>query len=259
MVVAVVVVLAVLLVGVRIFGIQVFTVLSGSMEPEFMTGSLIYVKSVSNTEKLNVRDIITFRVTGNTVATHRIVEVIPSEVEGGLISYRTQGDANDTVDGNLVSPTDIIGVPVFSIPKLGYLANYIQNPPGTYIAIAVCAGVILVVFMLDFIVDELFGEDNKKDDNEKGKKGRVDPLGKRAAPKAETPAELPRPNVKITETKTVGGVRRIKATTSVQAEQREKKIARRIPARNITADQANKAVEKNINNLPEKAGKEKDR
>ena len=39
-----VVVLAVLLAGVRVLGLQVFTVLSGSMEPAYPTGSLIYVK-----------------------------------------------------------------------------------------------------------------------------------------------------------------------------------------------------------------------
>ena len=44
--VALVVLLALLLVGARIFGLQVFTVLSGSMEPTYHTGSLIYVKKV---------------------------------------------------------------------------------------------------------------------------------------------------------------------------------------------------------------------
>ena len=43
--VAPVVILA-LLMGARIVGLQVFTVLSGSMEPTYHTGSLIYVKKV---------------------------------------------------------------------------------------------------------------------------------------------------------------------------------------------------------------------
>ena len=45
-IVAVVVLLAVAFVGVRVVGLQPFTVLSGSMEPTYHTGSLIYVKSV---------------------------------------------------------------------------------------------------------------------------------------------------------------------------------------------------------------------
>lgn len=44
--VGLVVLLAVLLVGARLVGLQVFTVLSGSMEPTYHTGSLIYVKKV---------------------------------------------------------------------------------------------------------------------------------------------------------------------------------------------------------------------
>lgn len=44
--VAVVVILALLLVGARVVGLQVFTVLSGSMEPTYHVGSLIYVKKV---------------------------------------------------------------------------------------------------------------------------------------------------------------------------------------------------------------------
>ena len=40
------VLLAVLLVGVRLVGLRPYTVLSGSMEPTYHTGSLIYVKKV---------------------------------------------------------------------------------------------------------------------------------------------------------------------------------------------------------------------
>lgn len=42
--VAAVVVLAMALVGVRLFGLDVYFVLSGSMEPVYQTGSVIYVK-----------------------------------------------------------------------------------------------------------------------------------------------------------------------------------------------------------------------
>lgn len=35
--------LAVLLVGLKIFGFQIYTVLSGSMEPEYKTGGLVYI------------------------------------------------------------------------------------------------------------------------------------------------------------------------------------------------------------------------
>ena len=38
-----VVAFAMMMVGVKLFGIQIYTVLSGSMEPEYKVGTLIYV------------------------------------------------------------------------------------------------------------------------------------------------------------------------------------------------------------------------
>ena len=48
---------AFLLVGMRLFGYTPYTVLSGSMEPTFHVGSLVYVKEVATTE-LKVGDLI---------------------------------------------------------------------------------------------------------------------------------------------------------------------------------------------------------
>ena len=156
--VAIVVVLAVMLVGVRLTGIQVFTVLSGSMEPTYHTGSLLYVKSVDYTE-IEAGQVITFMLDEDTIATHRVVEVVPDEEDESVIRYRTKGDANDAEDGSLVHYKNVIGTPIFSIPYMGYVANYIQNPPGTYIAISAGAILLLLVFLPD-----LFDEDkeNKK-------------------------------------------------------------------------------------------------
>ncbi len=155
--VAIVVIMAILLVGVRVIGLNVYTVLSGSMEPTYHTGSLIYVKKVDYT-KLEAQDVITFMLDEDTIATHRIVEVVPDETDPSVIRYRTKGDANDAVDGSLVHYKNVIGSPVFSIPKLGYLANYIQKPPGMYVAIS--AGAILM--MLVFIPDLFAKEEEKK-------------------------------------------------------------------------------------------------
>lgn len=152
-IVAVVVILAILMVGARVVGLRVFTVLSGSMEPTYHVGALIYVKSVDYTE-LEAGDVITFMLDENTVATHRITEVVPDEDDPDVLRFRTKGDANDSEDASLVHYKNVIGTPVFTIPCLGYVANYIQNPPGTYIAIAVGAILLLLVFLPDLFSDE---------------------------------------------------------------------------------------------------------
>lgn len=156
--VALVVILALLLVGVRLVGMQVFTVLSGSMEPTYHVGSLIYVKNVDYRE-LKSGDTITFMLDESTVATHRIVEVVPDEDDPTVLRYRTKGDANAAVDGGLVHYKNVIGMPVFTIPYLGYVANFIQNPPGSYIAISAGAVLLLLVFLPDLFSD---GQDSKK-------------------------------------------------------------------------------------------------
>lgn len=161
--VALVVVFAVLLVGAKIVGLQVFTVLSGSMEPNYHVGSLIYVKDV-DPFGLESGHVITFLLDEDTVATHRIVEVIPDENDASVVRFRTKGDANEAEDGGLVHYKNVIGSPVFTIPLLGYVANYIQNPPGTYIAIS--AGAILL--LLVFLPDLLDGEDKAKQKKKRG-------------------------------------------------------------------------------------------
>ena len=120
--VGLVVVLALLLVGARLFGMQVFTVLSGSMEPTYHVGSLIYVRDVDYRE-LKEGDVITFMMDEDTVATHRIMGVVPDENDPTVLRYRTKGDANDAEDGTLLHYKNVIGSPVFTLPKLGYVAN----------------------------------------------------------------------------------------------------------------------------------------
>ena len=144
------VMLAAALAGVRIFGIRPMTVLSGSMEPEYPVGSLIYVKPVDYRD-LQVGDVITFMLSEDTIATHRIVEIIPDEEEPGTVRYRTKGDANETEDGGLVHYKNVVGSPVYMIPKLGFFANYIQNPPGRYMAISGGAILILLLFLPELL------------------------------------------------------------------------------------------------------------
>lgn len=158
-----VVILAILLVGVRVAGFDVYTVLSGSMEPTYHVGSVIYVKDVDPFE-LESGDVITFMLDEDTLATHRIVEVVPDDEDPTVVRFRTKGDANEAEDASLVHYKNVVGSPVFSIPKLGYFAEYVQNPPGTYIAIAAGACLLLLVFLPDLLFPE---EDEKSEKKEK--------------------------------------------------------------------------------------------
>ena len=159
--VALVVLLAIALVGVRLFGLQVYTVLSGSMEPTYHTGSLIYFKRV-DPFTITPGQPITFLLDEDTVATHRVTEVVPDDEDSTVIRFRTKGDANEAEDAGLVHYKNVIGVPVFTVPYLGYVADYIQHPPGTYVALSGGAVLLLLAILPDLLSGDKKGAQKKK-------------------------------------------------------------------------------------------------
>ena len=162
---------AVFLMGSRILGYQVYTVISGSMEPEYMVGDLLYVKPVLM-EEIHVGDDISFVLNEDlVVATHRVVRI---DIEKK--HFYTKGLANEIEDGDPVHYNNIIGVVQFNIPLLGYVSDFIQNPPGMYITIAAGAVLIILVFLPDFLpkkkeeVAPSAEEEAARDENEKLKR-----------------------------------------------------------------------------------------
>lgn len=163
--VAAVVILALLLVGVRLIGFTPYTVISGSMEPQYHVGSLIYVRDVEP-EDIEVGDAITFVLNEDlVVATHQVYAI-----DYDNSRFYTQGIANKDDEGNILHDAapvhfnNLIGKPYFTIPYLGYLSDYLSRPPGMYIGISI----ILVLLMLMFIPDLI----SKIDDNDKKEKSK---------------------------------------------------------------------------------------
>lgn len=151
--VVLVVILAILLVGVRIIGLTPFAVLSGSMEPAFKTGSLIYVKNITP-EDVKIGDPITFVLNQNlVVATHRVIEIDSENTR-----FYTKGDNNDVADAAPIHFNNLIGIPIFTIPYLGYASNFLSETKG--IIVTACALLILVILV--FIPDVIRGLDTKR-------------------------------------------------------------------------------------------------
>ncbi len=137
---------AVFLMGSRLVGFRCFNIISPSMEPAYGVGDLIYVKEV-DPATIKEGDVITFLMNEDlVVGTHRVVRV-----DAENRRFYTKGDANDVEDQEPVHFNNVIGVPAFSVPKLGYVSDFIQNPPGMYITIGVGLVLILLVFLPDMI------------------------------------------------------------------------------------------------------------
>lgn len=129
-------VLTMLLALLGLFGIHPLLVQSGSMEPEYPVGSVIYVKSVDKAGLSN-GDVVTFYLPDEeTLVTHRIVRV-DEEQE----AIYTKGDANELEDQAATPFSRIVGVPVICVPWLGYLAGYLASGMGK-------VGIILLVVLV---------------------------------------------------------------------------------------------------------------
>lgn len=160
--VIIVVIAAVLLVGVRVIGLQPYSVLTGSMEPELPVGSLVYVKACEPKD-VKVGDTITFVLNEDLdVATHKVDSI---DTENKV--FYTYGIANKDANGNYIMDggthfNNLIGKPVFSIPYLGYVSAWVITPPGSYIAI----GGLVLLFILAFIPDIVSKTSKKKEEEQ---------------------------------------------------------------------------------------------
>ena len=151
--VAVVVLIAMALVGVRLFGFKPFAVLSPSMTPKYGVGDLVYALP-TDPEEIEVGDVLTFVANAEgTIVTHRV-----AEVDRENRCFYTKGDANESRDGNPVVYENAVGVVKFSLPKMGYVSSYLTSESGRFAAIA---GVLTLILLM--ILPELFKPSGKKD------------------------------------------------------------------------------------------------
>ena len=95
--------------------LKTYKVLSGSMEPEYHVGSVVYVEK-SSIDDIEVGDVITFYINDNTVVTHRVIDK-----DNDTESFHTKGDANETEDGGSVAYDKVVGKVVLNVPYLGYI------------------------------------------------------------------------------------------------------------------------------------------
>ncbi len=84
----------------------------------------------------------------------------------GVVTYQTQGDANEYVDGGTVLSDEIYGKVFFHIPFLGRLLDFVKTPIGFSLLIIIPA--LLVIFdEIKKIRQELFKGIKDKAVNEK--------------------------------------------------------------------------------------------
>ncbi len=174
----IVLILAVLLVGVRVFGYRPMYVMSGSMEPAYPVGSLIFVKPVDPAE-IRVGDVITCTVSeAGDYVTHRVIGIESREMgvrsaadasgrpvfdesgepvyeeyplEETCYYFQTRGDANETADGQLIHYKNVAGMPRMVIPCLGYAAWWLQTTRGRILGVSAALALLILTFLPDLL------------------------------------------------------------------------------------------------------------
>ena len=98
-----------------VLGMQCYTVISESMEPEIPKGAVIYVRKISFS-RIRPKDVITYRIGQKEgTVTHRVVRI--DEKRKVLF---TKGDRNKIQDACPVKEEQIQGIVKGCIPVVGY-------------------------------------------------------------------------------------------------------------------------------------------
>lgn len=180
---AVVVILALFLVALQVFGLNAFNVESSSMSPAYPVNSLVIVKDTAP-EEIEIGDTVTYVLNADGVlVTHRVIG-IDSENE----TFTTKGDANGVADPNPVLWGNVVGKVIFHIPYIGKPLSAVTAEENRTEVIIVVVVLGVLSFSWDLIDKKLFGGKKKKDKNDGG----ADTAG--TEPEAETEALKEQPS-----------------------------------------------------------------
>lgn len=153
----------------QVFGYQFKTVLSGSMEPDIKTGSIIAVKPGGDMTRFKENDVITFKEEDEKLITHRIIEVTESS-ENTL--YRTKGDNNNAPDLNPVLSDNVVAhYTGFTVPYVGYFISFAQSQNGAFLLLI--PGILLLCYS-GFIIWRAISEINMVQEGRRGESAEDD-------------------------------------------------------------------------------------
>lgn len=135
----------------RMFGYEIYNVLSPSMSPAIPMGSVVYAEEVIP-EDVTPDDIIVYASMNDTV-THRVVE---NRIVEGLII--TKGDVNESVDAPV--PYDaVVGKVVLHLPFYGSMSDIYASTIGKIYLIGFAVIGVLMNFLASRLRDRFHPEE----------------------------------------------------------------------------------------------------
>jgi len=128
----------------------IVVVLSGSMEPAFFRGDLLFLTN-HREEPIRVGEIVVFKVEGREIPiVHRVIKI--HEKEDGSLKFLTKGDNNSVDDRGLYSPgqlwlqkKDVVGRARGFVPYVGIVTILMNDYPKFKYAILAALGLFVLV------------------------------------------------------------------------------------------------------------------
>ncbi|CAE1328939.1 SEC11 [Acanthosepion pharaonis] len=128
----------------------IVVVLSGSMEPAFYRGDLLFLTNYKD-EPIRAGDIVVFKVEGRDIPiVHRVLKV--HEKKNGSVKFLTKGDNNSVDDRGLYAPgqlwlqkKDVVGRARGFVPYVGIVTILMNDYPKLKYAILVCLGLFVLI------------------------------------------------------------------------------------------------------------------
>lgn len=140
--VVIVLIFAMLLYGVRLFGLTPYSVGNDGMERTYSKGDLLYVRKVDPTT-VQIGQAITYIVNEDlSENTSRVVGI-----DGASQFFYTRADADTAQEASVVPFRNYLGTPVLSLPGLGAIYDYVGVAPGMYITIGAAALLLLLLLL----------------------------------------------------------------------------------------------------------------
>ena len=125
-------------------------VLTGSMEPTFNVGSIIYYEKINPT-KFEKNDILVWENSSGEYISHRIVDI------NEKYEFTTKGDANNSVDSEKVLLEQVVGrAKEFKLPLLGHYVTFINKH---LFVVYTLVGIVLFDYLISYIYYKVKSEE----------------------------------------------------------------------------------------------------
>ena len=132
--------------------INLYTIVSGSMEPNIRVYDVILDYKVNSPADLKIGDVITFRSTSSIskdlIVTHRI---IGTKEVNGKVEYITKGDFNSSADSDTAKFDHIIGKVILKFPQLGRIQFFLATRMGWFLVVLLPAMCVIIYDIIKLI------------------------------------------------------------------------------------------------------------